>query len=114
MWLPIILGPLIAVGVIVGLVRGAQALLSNETFMRVMLSRPAAIISTCLFACLVLALLWGFIANPFLAVFIVPFLLLNGGHVWAGLRRRRNAIDDSWDDRNYREPTQPPTEIWRR
>src|SRR4051794_13753299 len=71
-WLSVFLGPLVAIGVIVGLVRGAQALLSNEAFMRVMLSRPAAIASTCLFVALAAGLVWGLIVNPFLALLIVP------------------------------------------
>ena len=115
MWLPIILGPLIAVGIIVGLIRGAQAFLTNEACMRILRSRPVAIISSILFVGLALAVVVGFVLNPWLALFISPFLLLNGAHVWSWLRRRRNVIDDADDERGMRGFSPPPeTEIWRR
>ena len=114
LWLPIILGPLIAVGIIVGLIRGAQAFLTNEACMRILMSRPVAIISSILFVGLALAVVVGFVLNPWLALFIFPFLLLNGAHVWSWLRRGRNVIDDADDERGIRGFSPPETEIWRR
>jgi hypothetical protein len=113
-WLVVFLGPLIAMAVIVGLVKGAQAFLTNETCMRIALSRPVAIISSVLFIGLALGLVIGLVLNPWLALFIAPFLLLNGVHVWSWLRRPRNLTDDADGERGSRGFTQSETEIWRR
>ena len=59
-WLAVFLGPLIAIGIIAAAIKGAQALLASDGVIRLLMSRPVAIVATVIMAGIGLLFAYGF------------------------------------------------------
>jgi hypothetical protein len=94
-WLVVFLGPLIAMAVIVGLVKGAQVVLNSDALLSLLLSKPAAISLSVVLGGIGLGFLVAavmlFQTSPPLGGLFFIILILNGGAVWRVWWQRRQA-----------------------
>ena len=92
-WLAVFLGPLIAIGIIAAAIKGAQALLASDSVIRLLMSRPVAVVATVIMAGIGLLFAYGFFqlweSTPWAAALLIGLVLANGSAMWGLWFRHR-------------------------
>ena len=103
LWLVVLIGPLIAIGIIVGLIKAAQALLGSESLLTGLQSRPITALFVVLALLFSIVVVLGFIQlwalTPWGAILALAVVLINGGLGWRWWFRDRDDEDLRFRDR---------------
>ena len=94
LWLVVLIGPLIAIGIVVGLVKAAQAVLSSDRLFSVLTSRRMAIVVIAVTALVGVVAVLGFVQlwalTPWGAILLLVIVLANGSVMWGMWFRRHS------------------------